>query len=127
MKSTTTHPVLAGKFKCLFVLFFLSFFLSSVIEANADPDAKPIELTHGKLPKIKLPRLFKIGKPYIRRINIPASAKNIPQKIRENSRKLRRGYKKYMKNVKKFVRMPYPIFKGWCDRFFLYCTVLSSK
>ena len=112
MKSTTTHPVLAGKFKCLFILFFLSFFLSSVIEATADPDAKPIELTHGKLPKIKLPRLFKIGKPYIRRINIPASAKNIPQKIRENSRKLRRGYSKYMKNVKKFVRMPYPIFKG---------------
>ena len=109
MKSTRTHPVLAGKYKCLFILFFLSFFLSSVIEATADPDAKPIELTHGKLPKIKLPRLFKIGKPYVRKINFPTK---FPRKLRENTRKLRDNYKRYIKNYKNFVRMPYPIFKG---------------
>ena len=81
-------------------------------EAAADPDAKPIELTHGKLPKIKLPRLFKIGKPYIRRINFPSSAKKVLPKLRENTRKLRENYKRYIKNYKSFVRMPYPIFKG---------------
>ena len=106
MKSTTTPPVLAGKFKLLFVLFFLSFFWS-VIEAEAA--AEPVELTHGKIPKIKLPRLFKIGKPYVRKINFPTK---FPRKLRENTRKLRDNYKRYIKNYKNFVRMPYPIFKG---------------